>query len=81
VSGRCNRRNTSLHWQREVEDSIGPDIDRETGLESLRCSFCGKAQKQVQRLIAGPGGVYICNECVAVCAEVIAKEREQAPGG
>lgn len=29
------------------------------------CSFCGKGQDQVQRLIAGPGGVYVCNECVA----------------
>lgn len=38
-------------------------------------------QKEVKRLIAGPGGVYICNECVALCAEVIAAEREQGPEG
>jgi Holliday junction resolvase len=66
-------------WEREVSDLSRPNIDRETGLEFLRCSFCGKTQKEVNRLIAGPGGVYICNECVEVCAEVIAAEREQGP--
>lgn len=38
------------------------------------CSFCGKDQEQVQRLIAGPGGVYICNECVSLCQEIITEE-------
>src|SRR5690349_8418382 len=38
-----------------------------------RCSFCGKAQDVVRRLIAGPGGVYICNECVNLCNEIIAE--------
>ena len=43
-----------------------------------KCSFCGKPQERVQRLIAGPGGIYICNECVALCNEIIAKqEREE----
>ena len=32
----------------------------------LRCSFCGKSPEEVQRLIAGPGGVYVCDECVAI---------------
>jgi ATP-dependent Clp protease ATP-binding subunit ClpX len=64
-----------------VKDPTRPNIDRETGLEYLRCSFCGKTQKQVKRLIAGPGGVYICNECVEVCTEVIAAECEQGPEG
>src|SRR5207249_357816 len=41
-----------------------------------RCSFCGKSQDQVQRLIAGPGGVYICDECIDLCREII--EEEQA---
>jgi ATP-dependent Clp protease ATP-binding subunit ClpX len=40
----------------------------------LTCSFCGKHQRQVNKLIAGPG-VYICNECVDLCVEIIAKER------
>ncbi|MGO1543094.1 MAG: ATP-dependent Clp protease ATP-binding subunit ClpX [Gulosibacter sp.] len=45
----------------------------------LKCSFCGKSQKQVKQLIAGPG-VYICDECVELCNEII-RERmdEQAP--
>jgi len=43
---------------------------------SSQCSFCGKAKSEVDRLIAGPG-VYICNECVGLCNEII--EEEQAP--
>lgn len=42
----------------------------------LRCSFCGKHQDQVRRLIAGPQ-VYICNECVDLCAEIIEEEFEE----
>jgi ATP-dependent Clp protease ATP-binding subunit ClpX len=33
----------------------------------LHCSFCGKSEDEIQKLAAGPGGVHICNECVAVC--------------
>jgi ATP-dependent Clp protease ATP-binding subunit ClpX len=43
---------------------------------TYRCSFCGKSQDQVQRLIAGPAGVYICDECIDLCREII--EEEQA---
>ncbi|MCH7522721.1 MAG: AAA family ATPase [Chloroflexi bacterium] len=39
------------------------------------CSFCGKNQEQVRRLIAGPGAVYICNECVELCREIIQEEK------
>lgn len=42
-----------------------------------RCSFCGKSQEQVHRLIAGPGGVYICDECIDLCQEIIAEEQSQ----
>ncbi|MEX1022756.1 MAG: ATP-dependent Clp protease ATP-binding subunit ClpX [Dehalococcoidia bacterium] len=42
------------------------------------CSFCGKNQDQVTRLIAGPGAVYICNECIELCQEIIS---EEAQGG
>jgi ATP-dependent Clp protease ATP-binding subunit ClpX len=42
---------------------------------TYRCSFCGKSQEQVQRLIAGPGGVYICDECVDLCREIIEEEQ------
>ncbi len=43
------------------------------GSELLKCSFCGKSQKQVKKLIAGPG-VYICNECIDLCNEIIEEE-------
>ncbi len=43
-----------------------------------RCSFCGKTQEQVRRLIAGPGGVYICDQCVQLCQEIIDEEERTA---
>ncbi len=42
-----------------------------------RCSFCSKSQGEVDRLITGPNGVAICDECVALCAEIIAEEQAQ----
>ena len=39
----------------------------------LKCSFCGKSQEQVRKLIAGPG-VYICDECIELCNEIIEEE-------
>ena len=48
------------------------------GGELLKCSFCGKTQKQVKKLIAGPG-VYICDECIDLCNEII--EEELSEGG
>uniref|UniRef100_UPI003FEFA179 ATP-dependent Clp protease ATP-binding subunit ClpX n=1 Tax=Roseburia sp. TaxID=2049040 RepID=UPI003FEFA179 len=42
--------------------------------EKFRCSFCGKTQDQVRKLIAGPNGAYICDECVDICAEIIDEE-------
>ncbi|MDE6889135.1 MAG: ATP-dependent Clp protease ATP-binding subunit ClpX [Eubacterium sp.] len=46
----------------------------------VRCSFCGKSQEQVRKLIAGPNGAYICDECVDICSEIIEEElaREEA---
>ena len=44
--------------------------------ELLKCSFCGKSQKQVKKLIAGPG-VYICDECIDLCNEIIDEELSQ----
>ena len=41
--------------------------------EVFKCNFCGKSQKQVRRLIAGPG-VYICDECIDLCQEMIEEE-------
>ena len=43
------------------------------GVDLLKCSFCGKSQKQVKKLIAGPG-VYICDECIDLCNEIIEEE-------
>jgi ATP-dependent Clp protease ATP-binding subunit ClpX len=40
---------------------------------TLTCSFCGKHQRQVNKLIAGPG-VYICNHCIDLCVQIIAKQ-------
>jgi ATP-dependent Clp protease ATP-binding subunit ClpX len=47
--------------------------------ELLKCSFCGKSQKQVQQLIAGPG-VYICDECVELCNEIIDERQSEHSG-
>ena len=44
----------------------------------VRCSFCGKTQDQVRKLIAGPNGIYICDECVDICADIIEEEYEEA---
>ncbi len=43
---------------------------------SLRCSFCGKGQKEVKKLIAGPG-VYICDECIDLCMDIIDEEKDK----
>ncbi len=45
----------------------------------IRCSFCGKTQDQVRKLIAGPNESYICDECVAICADIIEEELEEEP--
>ncbi|RKM58234.1 ATP-dependent Clp protease ATP-binding subunit ClpX [Butyrivibrio sp. X503] len=45
----------------------------------IRCSFCNKTQDQVRKLIAGPAGVYICDECVEICSDIIDEEFEDEP--
>ena len=45
--------------------------------EKIRCSFCGKSQDQVRKLIAGPNGAYICDECVDICSEIIEEELDE----
>ena len=49
------------------------DRRREEGHGNLQCSFCGKSQKEVKKLIAGPT-VYICDECIGLCNDIIAEE-------
>ena len=46
----------------------------------LLCSFCGKSQEEVKKLIAGPS-VYICDECIELCNEIIAEEYEKEEAG
>src|SRR5688572_8446179 len=58
------------------------DRRRDDGHQNLSCSFCGKSQKEVKKLIAGPT-VYICDECIGLCNDIIAEEIEkedQYPG-
>jgi ATP-dependent Clp protease ATP-binding subunit ClpX len=45
----------------------------------LRCSFCSKSQAEVKKLISGPG-VYICDQCVDLCVDIIAEELSGGPG-
>lgn len=47
--------------------------------KQIRCSFCGKTQEQVARLVAGPN-VYICNECIEICADIIFDDSEEKNG-
>src|SRR6476619_4627190 len=49
------------------------------GRVHYRCSFCNKGQEEVRRLIAGPNSVYICDECVQLCREIIDEEEPAAP--
>jgi ATP-dependent Clp protease ATP-binding subunit ClpX len=42
--------------------------------DKVRCSFCGKSQQQVRKLIAGPNGAFICDECIDICSEIIEEE-------
>jgi len=46
--------------------------------KQVKCSFCGKTQEQVNRIVAGPG-VYICNECIELCSEIIEEEYDDIP--
>lgn len=43
-------------------------------IEKARCSFCNKTEDQVRKLIAGPNGVYICDECIDICSEIVEEE-------
>jgi ATP-dependent Clp protease ATP-binding subunit ClpX len=54
--------------------------DKSSGEKLLYCSFCGKSQHEVRKLIAGPS-VFICDECVELCNDIIREEVQQAQGG
>src|SRR5678816_2580923 len=80
------RSSRPARWPTTRGPSLGPADGRKTGVddvakfgdggELLKCSFCGKSQKQVKKLIAGPG-VYICDECIDLCNEIIEEELSQ----
>ena len=58
----------------EWEERLGiPEIPED--LNRIRCSFCGKAQEEVATIIAGPT-VYICNECVRMCNEILSEAKQ-----
>ena len=46
------------------------------GKDRICCSFCGKTSDQVRRLLSGPNGVYICDECIELCSEILDEELE-----
>jgi hypothetical protein len=58
------------HWIGEVHSE---------SLFSISCSFCGKKQHEVKKLIAGPK-TYICNECIGLCNDILAEEENLSPG-
>jgi len=68
-SGGAREQTTRRWWSAVVRTGEGADL--------LKCSFCGKSQKQVKKLIAGPG-VYICDECIDLCNEIIDEELAEA---
>ena len=45
--------------------------------DRIRCSFCGKSQDQVRKLIAGNNNVFICDECIDLCSEILEEELEE----
>jgi ATP-dependent Clp protease ATP-binding subunit ClpX len=47
--------------------------------DNVRCSFCGKTQDQVKRMISGPTGVYICDECIGICQDILDEEFDDEP--
>ena len=67
--------NSSASYHPPERHALGSNMAKENvkATVDLFCSFCGKAQKEVKKLIAGPA-VYICNECIGLCNDIIAEE-------
>ncbi|HEV8190449.1 MAG TPA: ClpX C4-type zinc finger protein [Ktedonobacterales bacterium] len=63
-------------------DARGKERKMARRQSGMLCSFCGKSQYQVRRLIAGPNSVYICDECISLCNEILAETPPSlAPSG
>ena len=60
-----------------LEETVARNAE---SVDLLKCSFCGKSQKQVKKLIAGPG-VYICDECIELCNEIVDEELSDSGAG
>ena len=48
--------------------------------DKIRCSFCNKTQDQVHKLIAGPAGIFICDECIETCNDILEEEMQDYAG-
>ena len=44
----------------------------------IECSFCGRSENDVEKMITGPNGVYICSDCVEICSDILKKEKEKS---
>jgi hypothetical protein len=66
----------------ELSEQLRVKLSKERGLPGslLYCSFCGKNQHEVRKLIAGPS-VFVCNECIAECNDILAQENSPSPTG
>lgn len=61
-------------------DSSSERVNMANSDDRIRCSFCGKPESQVRKMIAGPHGVYICDECVDICSEIVSEELKDDDG-
>ncbi len=62
-----------------VYNERGTKLANKNNEPKIRCSFCGKTEDQVRKLIAGPGNAFICDECIDICSEIIEEEFQNAP--
>ena len=65
---------TLLHALGEEYEQVRKGRHMDSKTKPYECSFCGKGQAEVRRMIAGPHGVFICDDCVGQCNAIIAKE-------
>ena len=84
VARRLNRKEQAVAGEERPEGSgsaggrfrgAARDTEQEGAVTALRCSFCGKDKSRVERMIAGPNGVFICNECIVLCNAILAESK------
>lgn len=68
----------SQHSKTSENDAVTKTASEENSRHPVNCSFCGKRQDQVKKVVAGPNNVFICNECIDLCSLLMA---EQSDGG